>query len=79
MPKEIGYRTIIQEVNRVSFEGELHIGEGVNDYHWWVADDDIEPWLDKFEGKRVRLEIRLLDTRDETAMLGEPEPAEPGA
>ena len=77
MPREVSYVTKVQEISRVLLAGQLDnrlIDPTDRDagYGWFVGDDNLETWLDKFCDKAVMVEIKTY-TRDESHLLPDSE------
>ena len=71
MPKSVRYVTKLVDISGVDLEGvlEMRPDKSENDYWGWhVGDDDLDTWLTKFDGKRVKLTIQTFE-KDESHLL----------
>lgn len=76
MPKSVQYRTKIVDVSMVEFEGVAEYRPYQDDldlWAWHVGSDNLEEWLEKFDGQRVRLRIETFGV-DESHLLPETAP-----
>ena len=65
MPKRVSYVQKVIGISAVVLEGELAYKES-----WQVGEDFLEEWLERFDGKRVRLTLEDLGAgRDESHLL----------
>ena len=71
MPASVKYVTKVVNISEVELTGKLHWEQSndPDDYgHWAVGTDNLQEWLDKFDGKHVYLTIKA-PARDESHLL----------
>lgn len=70
--KSVSYRTLVTEISAVTLVGtlELHSYDTVlgDDSDWFVGDDRLGEWLEKFDGKAISLTIETSG-QDESHLL----------
>lgn len=70
MPKSVEYKTKLVTISAVELQGHLSYRDG----GWYVGNDGLDEWLDKFSARYISLAIKDFE-RDESHLL--PQAGEP--
>lgn len=69
--KSVTYRTLVKEISAVTLVGKVDfhdVGDDFDSAAWFVGDDRLEEWLEKFDGKTISLTIETSG-QDESHLL----------